>query len=471
MDIDAILTPIPGDNPSGENLRYTSVYDDIQEARRADDLLDQGEWQHEVKTADWNAVLANTTEALTDKTKDLQIAAWLLESLTMTQGFAGVATGLDFICRLLDQFWASLYPEIDDDDLDYRIGPLEFINDKLWFPIKGIPITDPAKTPGYSWVKWQESRSVGYEKDTQNQYGDVLDDKKKARNEQIAEGKLSAEEFDVAVAGSSRAYYEELFEQTSRCMELFEALDTIVDEKFGREAPRLAELRASLGDCLNFATRAVKEKRQAEPDPEIRAEADDSTDDEAGSSIDPEAGDSPGQEDAGAAGDASDTPENTGQAPGPFPAPAGRTIVRAYQVNRIRGGAGIEEAVWQDTLKKLGKEGIKPALEQLLGASCSAQSVREKTNFRLLMARLCLKAERADLARPIIEELNTLIETLQLDQWESPIWIAEALGTLYQCLTAEGSSDDDQYRAQEILTRMCTLDITKAMEYSNRDAE
>ncbi len=134
-----------------------------------------------------------------------------------------------------------------------------------------------------------------------------------------------------------------------------------------------------------------------------------------------------------------------------------------YRVNRLLGSAGIEEAVWQDTLAKLKSEGIKQALEQLLGASCSAQSVREKTNFRLLMAKLCLKGNRPDLARPIAEELNAMMEELQLSRWESPIWIAEVLDTLYQCLSVEGASDNDINRSREILIKLCTLDVTKAM--------
>ena len=40
-------------------------------------------------------------------------------------------------------------------------------------PIKKIPLTDISITPGYSWMKWQESRQVGLESDTRNQYGDV----------------------------------------------------------------------------------------------------------------------------------------------------------------------------------------------------------------------------------------------------------------------------------------------------------
>ena len=430
MDIDPILAPIPGDNPSGENLRYTSIYDKIQEARRADDLLDQGDWQHEVKTADWNAVFTLAKDALITRTKDLQIAAWLMEALTVNEGFEGVSQGLDIIIHILDRFWDTFYPEIEEDDLDYRIGPLEFINDKLWFPIKKIPVTDPDRTPGFAWVDWQETR-----------------------DEKIAEGKLSAEEFDAGVAASSRAYYETLFENISRCVELFKTLDNMVDEKFGREAPRLAELKSSLEDCFNLVTAIIKEKRQAEPDPEEKTIEDEAA---------PQADLSPGEN--------TDILPGSDQVSRPLPL-AGGGPVGIYQVNRILGSAGVEEALWQEALAKLEKEGIRSALELLLGGSCSAQSVREKTNFRLLMARLCLKAKRPDLARPIVEELNTLIEDLQLARWESPIWLAEALETLYQCLTADGSSDNDQDRAQEILTRLCTLDVTKAMAYSNRTTQ
>ena len=37
-----LLTPIPGDNPAGQNLRYAPVYDKIKEARREDDEAPQG---------------------------------------------------------------------------------------------------------------------------------------------------------------------------------------------------------------------------------------------------------------------------------------------------------------------------------------------------------------------------------------------------------------------------------------------
>ena len=78
LEFEALLAPIPGDNPAGESVRYAGVYDAIQEARRADDDLNKGEWQTEAKVADWRAVINLAIEALGTKCKDLQIGAWLV---------------------------------------------------------------------------------------------------------------------------------------------------------------------------------------------------------------------------------------------------------------------------------------------------------------------------------------------------------------------------------------------------------
>ena len=144
IDLDAILTPVEGENPAGENLRYTDTYDAIREARREEDALDRGDWDRDVKTADWESVKRLAVEALVEKTKDIQIAVWLMESLVKTEGFIGLDAGLQVTAGLMENFWEQVYPEIEDDDLDYRIGPLEFMNDKLWLAVKQVPLTDPA---------------------------------------------------------------------------------------------------------------------------------------------------------------------------------------------------------------------------------------------------------------------------------------------------------------------------------------
>ena len=433
IDIEAILAPIPGDNPAGEDLRYSPAYDQIKEARRADDLLDRGDWQREIKTSDWDAVIATTVEALINKSKDLQMAAWLTEALVVTEGFSGLTIGLKILSGFLRDYWEHVYPVIEDGDLDFRIGPIELMNEKLWLAVKQVPLTDKDATPGYSWLQWQESRQVGHEADIRNQYGDVDENKKKARNASIAEGKITAEDFDAAVARSSKAYYESLVEDLTACLEEFKRFDDTVDEKFGSEAPRLAELREALEDCERVIMKIFKEKKDLDAieKPEPATEE----------AVATEVNEVEEEEDA------------PSEDVLPFPA------------DRILDSGSLEKAMWKDALAKLKASGIKKALGQLFSASCSAPSVREKNRYQLLMAKLCLKAERPDLARPIAEKLNILIEELQLERWESPVWIADVLDTLYKCLTTGEPTDEDIGRARALLQRLCTTDVTKAMSY------
>ena len=114
---DEVLKPIPGDNPGGQNLRYAPVYDKIREARREDDELNQGAWQHERKVADTGLVIKLAEEALATQSKDLQLAAWLTEALLEEEwASAGFDEGLRICARAGRQLLGHLYPELDEGD-------------------------------------------------------------------------------------------------------------------------------------------------------------------------------------------------------------------------------------------------------------------------------------------------------------------------------------------------------------------
>ena len=131
-----LLRPIPGDNPSGANLYSTSLFDEVREARRQDDTSPQGLWEHEIKLADYDAVIRMTGDALANKTKDLILASWLAEAQLNKQGFAGLNDGLNLMRGLLEQFWDTLYPELEDGDAEFRASPLEWFGNYLE-PSKG----------------------------------------------------------------------------------------------------------------------------------------------------------------------------------------------------------------------------------------------------------------------------------------------------------------------------------------------
>jgi len=102
-----ILVPIPGENPSGTDLRYDTrlqIYDKIKEARRQDDDLAQGAWQTERKVANWPLVIKLAQDAVATASKDLQLAAYLTEALLQVEHFPGLRQGLDLTFRMLTEF-------------------------------------------------------------------------------------------------------------------------------------------------------------------------------------------------------------------------------------------------------------------------------------------------------------------------------------------------------------------------------
>src|SRR5262252_2855812 len=105
IDVEALLAPISGDNPAGENLQYSGLHDEIREARRAEDALARGDWQRELKAADWDLTLELTEKALKTQTKDLQVAAWLTDALGKKHGFPGLRDGLKVMRGLHERFW------------------------------------------------------------------------------------------------------------------------------------------------------------------------------------------------------------------------------------------------------------------------------------------------------------------------------------------------------------------------------
>jgi type VI secretion system protein ImpA len=257
-----LLAPIPGDNPSGADLRYDNtllLYDKIKEARREDDDLNQGAWQHERKTGDYRAVIRLTQEALATRSKDLQLAAWLTDALLRVESFSGLQQGLVFCQTLLSTFWDGLYPRIDDGDVELRLGPLEWLGSSLDIPLKSAPLVHA----GYDWFKFKDSKLVGYEEQAQN------DKDKKARAKKIAEGKLAPEAFDKAFSETPKAFYLQSEKDLDASLAALEGLDQFCTTKFGDSAPAFGKLKSALEEVRQTAHQLLQKKRETEPDPVV----------------------------------------------------------------------------------------------------------------------------------------------------------------------------------------------------------
>ena len=259
---DDLLNPIPGENPSGANLRYEPLFDKIKEARREDDDAPQGEWAHERKAADWKLVIKLASEALATKGKDLQLAAWLTEAMLRTEGFAGLLGSLKFCQGLLENFWDGLYPELEDGDAEFRAASLDWIGSRLDQPIRMVPVT----RKGHDWFQFKQSRAVGYEADVAGN-----ETKQEARTQAIADGKVTAEDFDAAFAATPKSFYVESKQNLDDCLAAVESLAEVCGSKFADATPSFSGLRTSLEEVRSSVNGLLQKKRELEPDEEPEA--------------------------------------------------------------------------------------------------------------------------------------------------------------------------------------------------------
>lgn len=97
--------PVSSDNPCGENIRYESVFEDLEaELAKQESLTSE--------TVDWNHVVTLSTDILKNSSKDLLVGAYLANGLLITRGYVGLANGLKVLSDMTQHHWDCLFPPV-----------------------------------------------------------------------------------------------------------------------------------------------------------------------------------------------------------------------------------------------------------------------------------------------------------------------------------------------------------------------
>jgi type VI secretion system protein ImpA len=412
-----LLAPIPGDNPSGVNLRYDAVTDKIKEARREDLDVAQGDWKSTLKVADHNLAIRLASEALATRGKDLQIAVWLVDSHVRKEGLTVLPACFRLINGLCTEFWDTIYPEIEDGDLEMRAAPLDWLGTKLEEPIRRAPLT----SSGLSWLSYQESRSVGYESP------DDSYEKRQQRAEIISEGKLTGEDYDKAVDATPLPFVENIVKSLAESLEELASLTELLDGKFGSLSPSFLKVQAALEEIAKIE-QAVYVKK-------------------GGVTSSPEGEPGLGEDDAASGQDAS----SAGGA-------RSRSARRAARPPDLDSEASAGSDVFDSALEAAGEGQLAEALSLLQSALASELSPRGRFRRRAQIAHILIAARQDRVAQPILEDLVAEIEARKLEDWENAEVIAYPLFLLMRC------SLTDESTRQSLFLRLCRLDPLRAAE-------
>ena len=230
--VEPLLAPIIGENPSGRWVRDDPVYERIKEARREEDDVDQGAWQRTRKVADPALVLQLAGHVIATQSKDLQLTSWWTEALLKRDGLVGLRDGVAVMRGLLETFWPTLYPVLEDGDASMRAGPLDFVALKLVDTLRLAPMN----ATGHTFRQYEVAQLAGSAEDARDDVRRTAREALDARKEPQLEAVLQA------VDATPSAWYRAVLTAIDDTIADVQALDAAGDAWFGEDAPSFRRL-------------------------------------------------------------------------------------------------------------------------------------------------------------------------------------------------------------------------------------
>ncbi len=114
-------SPIPGDNPAGRALTDDPDLDALRQEVKRDPVLGPA--------PDWQRVSELGTRILSAKSKDFTVAGYHAVALAHTDGLAGLRDGLRVVLGLSESYWESAYPPVPER-IRARLNALDWLAEK-----------------------------------------------------------------------------------------------------------------------------------------------------------------------------------------------------------------------------------------------------------------------------------------------------------------------------------------------------
>lgn len=277
LDFDQLLQPIAEDARAGTDLRsdpkasqlYYALKDARSNARSKERSgLIEGDDAREL-SYEWKPVLKQAQEILGGQSKDLEVAAWLIEALVRLEGFAGLRDGYRLVRELVEHFWDDIYPRPDEDGLETTVAPLSGLNGDdsdgtLILPIRAAMITGGQSVGPFA--TWHYEQAIALEQ--------VAD--KDKREQRIEAGAVTLQTLQQAAAETNREEFLRLYEDLQQATDEFQQTTAALDERCGTDSPPSSKIRHALEACeeaLRFLA-GPKLSTADSPDEAVNSEGD-----------------------------------------------------------------------------------------------------------------------------------------------------------------------------------------------------
>jgi type VI secretion system protein ImpA len=242
--LEELLLPINEERPSGSDLRYDVITDQIRDARTEEDgSLPMGQWSRQTKRADFALVASLASDALKKQSKDLWFVAWLGEASIRLHGYSAIEPTFRLFLELHRKFWPSVHPALEDGDLSLRAAPVDWALHAYASLIHALPMTEDG-------VPYFAYRSV-----------------RAGTLSSTEENPLTAETLEASIAATSWEFCRKAETALQQSQQTLQELYLLCEEHYRNDSPSFVEVRAALEDVSNVFAQILRQKRSTEREP------------------------------------------------------------------------------------------------------------------------------------------------------------------------------------------------------------
>lgn len=115
VEVPLLLAAVSATSPCGEDLEYDADFLRLERDSLGQPERSMGDSILPAAPPEWRSIQQQSLELL-QRSKDLRITHFLLQSSLALEGVTGLARVLTLISELLKQYWADLHPRLDAED-------------------------------------------------------------------------------------------------------------------------------------------------------------------------------------------------------------------------------------------------------------------------------------------------------------------------------------------------------------------
>lgn len=115
MEVLSLLAAVSATSPCGEDLEYDADFLRLERDSQGQPERSMGDSILPAAPPEWRSIQQQSLDLL-QRSKDLRVTHYLLQSSLALEGVTGLARVLTLISELLKQYWADLHPRLDAED-------------------------------------------------------------------------------------------------------------------------------------------------------------------------------------------------------------------------------------------------------------------------------------------------------------------------------------------------------------------